>query len=368
MRGISVSRDEMLKELGQHTLPDLISSVQARQKAWRAAMKKDPAAKPKPPSRTEQEIDRLLGSREAKARLAATSPPTVAKLVEEIHRERPAIKAYFAERGLSVEDGTWLMCQVLAYTTPRDWAAFVRRTNKRGGVLWEFLMAFEPEAVAVERKVALDNAVDWIREEPARFGIAPKDVEKFVSELKLRFAQLQNVPAQYGRGIARSQQIPGIGEIDFLAPNLWLMRLTEIRDEAGRLMMDHERALVSFSPTSIEVTPVGVGESKFGSKAAELFRQLIANVGRSKETLRAANLPDPSALPVNVRWGKRLAVIAQTESVGKARTPADLQASLSKKAGRQLNITPAVVGTNKGAETSREVVGEFMRLLGFGFD
>jgi hypothetical protein len=48
-------------------------------------------------------------------------------------------------------------------------------------------------------------------------------------------------------------------------------------------------------------------------------------------------------------------------------TPSNLQARLSKAAGHPLNVTPAVVGTREGAKASREVVGEFMELLGFNF-
>ena len=78
--------------------------------------------------------------------------------------------------------------------------------------------------------------------------------------------------------------------------------------------MDHMRGLVSYSPKGIDVTPVGVGESKFGSKAAAILEQTLTNIFRARTTFRSSNLPDPGVLPVRVRWGDNLVVIAQSEA------------------------------------------------------
>jgi len=225
------------------------------------------------------------------------------------------------------------------------------------------LMTLERNVVRAERSTALENAIDWINSDPKRFGVKADGAAELVAQVKARFAAAESTEPSLGRGILRSETNPGIGEIDPVAQNLWMMRFTEIRDESGRLIMDHERGLVSFSPDGIDVTPCSVGESKFGSKGAELLEQSVRNTGRASETFRAANLPDPSVLPVRIRWGKSVVMIAQTEAARAVRAPPDYAASVSKAAGKKLKVEFVRAGTLEGAKRSREIVREFLKLL-----
>ena len=95
-----------------------------------------------------------------------------------------------------------------------------------------------------------------------------------------------------------------------------------------------------------------------------MFEQMVRNVGRASETLRAADLPNPSVLPVRVRSGKTIVVIGQTEAQRGVAAPADLQASLRAAAGRKdLNVVFMGGQTLESAQTSRSVVEAFMRLV-----
>jgi hypothetical protein len=351
LRKQAASPKEIKNELGQQKLvhPQSAKELAAAQEAARQAKA---AGKKRLPAQPEAEV-------------AVTSPRAVAAVVEQIYKSSsPLLRGWLRKLGLTVEDGTWLMWKILDYSSPRNVASFFRRVASRGGALWELLMAFYPRVVAAERSMALELALEWIRSEPQRFGLTPELVEQLSRELTERLSAAEGTTVQYGTGIFRPAEVPGIGEVEQLATNLWLMRLSEVRDSAGRLMMDHARALVSFSKDGIDIVPVGIGESKFGSKAAEVFEQLVRNVGRAADTLRAANLPDLSTVPIRVRWGKGLVVIAQTEARGGIRAPQGLEASLRKATGRgDLKIEFVTGGTLEDAKASRKAVTAFMRLL-----
>jgi hypothetical protein len=362
LRQEAINRRDVLLEMGQAKLQDPVSATLARLRAPR-----EPGEQPPPRTKLAETVEQA-GDRPIEPVIAVTSPRTVARIVEAIYAREPKIRAWFEQLGLSVEDGTWLMCRVLDYTKPRDIAAFRRRVDRRGGVLWELLMPFKASVVQAEREVALGNAIEWVRAEPARFGVKPAEAEALVASVQARFAAAAAAAAEprFGQSIVRTEDNPGLGGIDFIAENLWMMRLTGVHDESGRLMMDHYRALVSFAKdgSAIDLTPVGIGESKFGSKAAEMFEQMVRNVGRASETLRAADLPNPSVLPVRVRSGKTIVVIGQTEAQRGVAAPADLQASLRATAGRKdLNVVFMGGQTLESAQTSRSVVEAFMRLV-----
>ncbi|MBF5046058.1 hypothetical protein FGE12_26830 [Aggregicoccus sp. 17bor-14] len=352
----SARREGLNRALAQHVLQDPVSSILGRVEREGAAGAK---------SKSAREASALAGAAELKPRYAVVSPATVARFVEVIEDKHPDIVRELKRLGLRTEEGTELLLRILDYSKERRAAGFKRRVRGRGGILYEMLLSFQPDVVAKERAAASVNASEWILREPERFGTDKKGAPALVERAQERLRDAEGAKSGLGRGLLREDGTPRFGELERLEENLFLLRLTDVRDESGRLMSDHFRVLLSFSRDrkTLELVPVGVGESKFQSKVREIIPQLIRNLERAQETLRASNLPHLEGVDIQVRWGKALVVVAQSEKAVSPRQLAGLEDKVREATGAlQLKVSVAEGATAKQAQASKDVVDKFMRL------
>lgn len=351
---------QLNRELAAHVLQDPISSVLGR------LQKRAPDYASKMSDTTAAVID-LAGKTKPKPALAVISPATVARVaarIKEIAQTEPELASRFSELGLSIDEGTWLMFSVLDYSKAKSAAGIVRRIDRRGGILYEMLIPLQPGVNKAERAASASNAKDWILSEPGRFG-ATEAQKGRLADAVANLLQPSN-SAKASTVFMRNRDAAGLAEMVPLAKNLWLMRLTDVHDEAGRLASDHIRALISAGSDgkSIDVVPSGFGESKFKSGYAKIIPQIERNLRRSRDTLKASNLPDLQGLEIRVRWGKTLVVIIQSEK----KLPVGTEASIEGLV-RKITRTPKMkVEIEHGATAAqafgaRRAVALFMALV-----
>lgn len=358
------TRKGLDRELAQQVLQDPVSSILGRAKGWKASN----LAPRLDSSETARALVGVAGSKRPKPKFAVVSVETVAHVVvriKEIAQKEAGIAEHFAALGLSIDEGTWLMFNVLDYSKALKKAGIQRRIDSRGGILYETVLPLHPNVVRKERAATATNASEWIRQEPGRFGVSDAQKERMAQAVS---EQVGNPPAagpSTGAVFIRQRDAAGLGDFELLARNLWLVRLVEVRDEGGRLISDHIRTLMSVSPDgkAIDLMPSGIGESKFRSGYAKVVPQVVANIRRVRETLRAANLPDLEGLEIRVRWGKALVVVVQTEKQLPTGALDDISGAV-RKATRapELKVNMELVLTPEQAFAARRTVNLFMKL------
>ncbi|MFL5910200.1 MAG: hypothetical protein ACJ768_06485 [Gaiellaceae bacterium] len=269
---------------------------------------------------------------------------------------------------LDLHAATLLLLRMLDISEPVSRAGVVRRTLSRAGLFLEVLLPFEPKVVEQEAVAAKANARHWVTSEPRRFG-----ARNAAEATALADAATAAVDRHLGIGGSAGSVVDveggGVAAVSAgrVAPNLWLVRLTGMLDSAGKQVADHYHALVSFDAATgtIDVMPVGVGESKTSGGTYKIACQMVATFRRLSTQLgSAAELPDMPAGKIAVRWGPRVVAVLQTEEAVPAAHLTGYQAQLRRVSGApRLDVSLVMLDMSRKAVDARAVVRTAISIL-----
>jgi hypothetical protein len=286
----------------------------------------------------------------------AIPPELVAKVMTSLDSRDAAkrLKSF----GLTLAEGTYFLLKVLDVSKPNGAAAIARSIHSRAGLFFELAMPFHPEVLAREAQAARNNAARFVAAEWRKLGAQNGNDAKILARevdeaIKKAFETGAADAAGATAGVGPvAGGVASWGSVR-LARNFWLMRLTGLRDEAGKMVADHFRGLVFFDTARkvVEIIPVGIGESKFASGTYAIVEQLKKTFSRLRSTLSSADLPIPDGVEVRVRTPAHVVAVLQTErappvsqlrgferSVKKAMQATSLEVDLVKlDAARQAN-------------------------------
>ena len=341
---VAAGTDLDLKQLRRSMLQDPVSSMQQ--------------AKPETESVSGATAKSLPKS---KPRFVIPMSPDLMAPVIKILAEKGFIKDGVLRTGsLRVDPSTvvaYLIEVMLRYSMPRGDASLSRRKNSIGGLSYESMIPYQPEVVDAETKVALSNVKKVIRSR------TPAGASEGKIQDEIKSAQKMILERMAGPASVADKAPPPVSTPDAVAimengpvgDNLWLIRLTGVRDMDGQLVTDHFRALVSFEGNTVKLIPVGIGESKFQSGYNVIIDQLIESFKRVRDGVSATNLL-PSA-NVEVQWGPDVIAIIQSEEAPPEGHFNRIEQRLADAAGsKKLNVNLVYMGNEQAAEDARKMV------------
>jgi len=292
----------------------------------------------------------------------ATAAPEVAAAVIQLLKKKGLIEDGVMRLGslrIDPRAGVALLSEALAYSAPRSAAGAGRRVNTRGGVFYELLMPFHENVIAEETRVACREAERIIRGRGEAAALSPAQIDTQVNAVRetitARLAGMSRVATE-GQALSTTADGVALMESGPVAADLWMIRLTSMRDVNGRLVADHFRTLASFEKNATRLIPVGLGESKFVSGSGKIIPQMIETLARVSEGVTATNLP--RAGKVEVQWGSELVVIIQSEEAPPPGHFANLAQKIAAEANavQPLKATPITMVNQQGAADARKLV------------
>jgi len=346
LQGVARNPSQTLKALGERgMLRDPQSSIAATESVGKK-------------SATRQVVE---GVPKAPARYA-TAAPEVAAAVIELLKKKGLIEEGAMRLGtlrIDPRAGVALLSEALAYSAPRSAAGAGRRVNTRGGVFYELLMPFHENVITAETRLACQEAEQIIRGRGKAAGLSAAQIDAQVNAARetitARMAGMSRVATE-GQALSTAADGVALMESGPVAENLWMVRLTGMRDVNGKLVADHFRALASFEKNTTKLIPIGLGESKFVSGAGKIIPQMIETVARVSDGVTAMNLPRVGK--VEVQWGSEVVVIIQSEEAPPPRHFDDLAQKLAAEANttQPLKATPITMVNRQGADDARKLV------------
>jgi hypothetical protein len=316
-------------------------------------------------SATRQAVE---GLPKAAARYATSAPAVAAAIIELLEKKGLVDRGEMRLGTLRIDprSGVALLSEALVYSAPRSGAGAGRRVNTRGGIFYELLMPFHKDVIAAETRVARQQAALIVRRRGRAARLDAAQIEAQVNAaletITSRMAGMSRVATE-GQALSAAADGVALLENGRVAEDLWMVRLTGMRDINGKLVADHFRALVSFEKNVTTLIPIGLGESKFVSGAGRITSQMIETVRRVNDGVTATNLPRVGK--VEVQWGSELVVIIQSEA---APPPAHFD-SLTQRLAAESNTTQPLKTTlltmvdQQGADDARKVVKTILEEL-----
>lgn len=297
----------------------------------------------------------------AQRRPASERPPITQELVAEVAARIEKASPEMLARSFGGIQASQFLHYVLSLL---DISAFAKagvegRVHTRGGLVVEAAMPFRSEVLRAEKAAALANVEDLL----ARMGKRHLG-EKASAALEHAFDGVKR-----DGGASFKEMLKGTaacGDSVRLAPNLWLMRLTGLTDDAGKQVLDHFRGLVWYDVKNgaVEIVPVGLGESKFKGGTYVIVDQIKRSFGRIKNKLSAAELPVPPNVKVRVRWGKEVAAVFQTELRLADTQIGGLEAAVQTASeAKAIKVRTVRVDGKQAAEDARAIVRAIIDVL-----
>lgn len=242
------------------------------------------------------------------------------------------------------------------YRVPASDASRKRRIDQRGGILFQMLMPYFSAVNQAETDAAVQIGREIVEMQLGTTASPEKAVKLKSVEDAIR-TRMSAVGSPRVEKIIVDGQASEIYTLEDgpIGKDLYLLSLSRMRTIEGQEVADHLRVIVTVSPKGIDLWPVGIGESKFKSGVYDLVPQILKTFQRLRPGLRAANIPEN--LPVNVRWGSKLAVIIQSEEQIPESHLEGLEAQI-RKAARAPKLKPKVVpiAQQKEAQAARDVI------------
>lgn len=300
-----------------------------------------------------------------------TIPPELVAKVAASLASTDAAQRFARSFGLTLAEGTYFLLDLLDVSKPNGAAGIARRQHSRGGLFAELAMPFRPEVLAKEAQAAKANAADFIAAEWRKLGARDaKAAKELAGKVDRAIDRAFAAGAAHAPGAVAGAGTVAGGAASWgsvpLAPNLWLMRLTGLRDEAGKMVADHFRGLVFFDTARkvVEIIPVGIGESKFAGGTYVIVEQIKKTFARLRRTLSSADLPIPEGVEVRVRAPARVVAVLQTERAPPASHLRGFERGV-QKAMRVASMDVDLVKLDgaRQAKDARELVKETIKIL-----
>jgi hypothetical protein len=246
------------------------------------------------------------------AKLAKVQPPELLPHIYQRLREKGFIsRDGVLKTGLSVDPDVFVafLARVLDYPAARDAAGLGRRFDSLGGVAFEAMLPFRKEVLDCERLAGRTAVRAAVERRAAARGLPRAAADEAYKRVGDAF---------------ETHHASGRAEVDVTSPyalltsegrlgeGLFDIRLTGIRDEDGRLVTDHFRAILDVGPPA-GLTVYSVGESKFKSGTREIAAQVIRSFERVQGGVHAPELRGIEVGPRAVHLAPEVVAVVQTE-------------------------------------------------------